>query len=177
MLLYAFLALVPLSETYKFSHYRSYLHFIDRPNSLDMSDDKKMNANPKNWSILPYTASISSCVLGAQKNDLTETVLLSTQNTCFGPETKNARNLSSKVPKRVSSATLTTENLNIFKTSPFLELCAKILYPYNCASVQAHLSLICCNCDILCVVRCGERVMRGLVTQIFLFPKMPSDSP
>ena len=128
-----------------------------------MYDDKKMNANPKNWSILPYTASISSCVLGAQKNDLIEMVLLSTQNTCFGPETKNARNLSSKFPKRVSSATVTSKIHNIFKTSPFLELCAKILYPYNCTSAQAHLSLICCNCVILCVVRCGERVMRGYV--------------
>ena len=40
------------------------------------------------YAFLPYTASISSCVLGAQKNPLIETVLLSTQNTCFGPETK-----------------------------------------------------------------------------------------
>ena len=130
-----------------------------------MSDDKKINANPKSWSILPYTASISSCVLGAQKNALIETVLLSTQNTCFGPETnkikKTRENLSSKFPKRVSSATVTSENLNIFKTSPFLELCTKILHPYNCTSAQAHLSLICCNCVILCVVWCGERVMRG----------------
>ena len=78
------------------------------------------------------------------------------------PRNENMReNLSSKLPKRVSSATVTSENLNNFKTSPFLELCAKILYPYNCASVQAHLSLICCNCVILCVVGCGERV-RGL---------------
>ena len=29
------------SETYKFSYYRSYLRFIERPNSLDMSEDKK----------------------------------------------------------------------------------------------------------------------------------------
>ena len=74
---------------------------------------------------------------------------------------KTRDNLSSKFPRRVCSATVTSENLNIFKTSPFLELCAKILYPYNCASAQAHLSLICCNCVRLCVVRCGERV-RGL---------------
>ena len=87
------------SETYKFSNYRSYLRFIERPNSLDMSEDKKMNANPKNWSILPYTASISSCVLGAQKNALIETVLLSTQNTCFGLETKNVRKLIFEVHK------------------------------------------------------------------------------
>ena len=88
------------SETYKFSYYRSYLRFIERPNSLDMSEDKKkMNANPKNWSILPYTASISSCVLGAQKNALIETVLLSTQNTCFGLETKNVRKLIFEVHK------------------------------------------------------------------------------
>ena len=40
------------------------------------------------YAFLPYTASISSCVLGAQKNPLIETGLLSTQNTCFGPETK-----------------------------------------------------------------------------------------
>ena len=116
------------------------------------------------YAFLSYTASISSCVLGAQKNPLIETVLLSTQNTCFGPETKKTRdNLSSKFTRRVCSATVTSENLNIFnfKTSPFLELCAKILYPYNCASAQAHLSLICCNCVRLCVVRCGERV-RGL---------------
>ena len=80
------------SETYKFSYYRSYLRFIERPNSLDMSEDKKkMNANPKNWSILPYTASISSCVLGAQKNALIETVLLSTQNTCFTLEQKREK--------------------------------------------------------------------------------------
>ena len=111
------------------------------------------------YAFLPYTASISSCVLGAQKNPLIEMVLLSTQNTCFGPETKKMReNLSSKFPKRVSSATVTSENLNIFKTSPFLELCAKSLYPYICVSALAHLSLICCNCVILCVVRCGERV-------------------
>ena len=71
---------------------------------------------------------------------------------------KMRENLSSKFPKRVSSATVTSENLNIFKTSPFSELCAKILYPFNCASALAHLSLICSNCDILCVVRCGERV-------------------
>ena len=69
------------------------------PNSLDMSEDKKMNANPINWSILPYTASISSCVLGAQKNALIETVLLSTQNTCFGLETKNVRKLIFEVHK------------------------------------------------------------------------------
>ena len=56
---------------------------------------------------------------------------------------KMRENLSSKFPKRVSSATVTSENLNIFKTSPFLELCAKSLYPYNCASALAHLSLIC----------------------------------
>ena len=72
---------------------------------------------------------------------------------------KMRENLSLKFLNRVSSAT--SENLNIFKTSPFLELCAKILYPYNCASALAHLSLICCNCVILCIVRCGERV-RGL---------------
>ena len=59
-----------------------------------------MNANPKNWSILPYTASISSCVLlDAQKNPLIETVLLSTQNTCFGLETKNVRKLIFEVHK------------------------------------------------------------------------------
>ena len=74
---------------------------------------------------------------------------------------KTRDNLSSKFPRRVCSATVTSENLNIFKTSPFLELCAKILYPYNCASAQAHLSLICCNCVRLCVVRCWKRV-RGL---------------
>ena len=31
-----------------------FIFFNDRPNlthSLEMSDDKKMNANPKNWSI------------------------------------------------------------------------------------------------------------------------------
>ena len=84
-------------------------------------------------------------------------------------------NLSSKFPKRVSSATVTSENLNIFKTSPFLELCAKILYPYNCASALAHLGLICCNCVILCVVRCGERVRglgKGGVVQVVLIGEM-----
>ena len=111
------------------------------------------------YAFLPYTGSISSCVFGAQKNPLIETVLLSTQNTCFGPETKKTReNLSSKFPKRVSSATVTSENLNIFKTYPYLESCAKILYPYNCGSAHAHLSLICCNCVILCIARCEERV-------------------
>ena len=45
------------------------------------------------------TASISSCVLGAQKNALIETVLLSTQNTCFGLETKNVRKLIFEVHK------------------------------------------------------------------------------
>ena len=43
---------------------------------------------PMLYAFLPYTAFISSCVLGPQKNPLIETVLLSTQNTCFGPETK-----------------------------------------------------------------------------------------
>ena len=122
-----------------------------------------MNANPKNWSILSYTASITSCVLGAQKNALIETVLLSTQNTCFGTETKKREKTYSKIRKQVSSVTVTSENLNIFKTPPFLVLCAKILYPYNCASAQTHLSLICCNYVILCVVRCGERLMCGSV--------------
>ena len=74
---------------------------------------------------------------------------------------KTRNNLSSKFPRRDCSASVTSENLNIFKASTFLELCAKILYPYNCASAQAHLSLICCNRVRLCVVRCGERV-RGL---------------
>ena len=55
---------------------------------------------------------------------------------------KTRENLSSKFPKQVSSATVTSENLNIFKTSPFLDLCAKILYLYNHGSVQAHLSPI-----------------------------------
>ena len=35
---------------------------------------------------------------------------------------KTRDNLSSKFPRRVCSATVTSENLNIFKTSPFLEL-------------------------------------------------------
>ena len=33
--------------------------------------------------------SIQTCVLGAQKNRLIETVLLSTQNICFGWEIRN----------------------------------------------------------------------------------------
>ena len=53
-------------------------------------------------------------------------------------------NLSLKFPKRVSSATVTSKNLNIFKTLPFLELWAKILYPYNCAgSSEAYLLQLC----------------------------------
>ena len=45
------------------------------------------------YAFLPYTASISSCVLGAQKNPLIEMVLLSTQNTCFGTETKKCEKI------------------------------------------------------------------------------------
>ena len=37
--------------------------------------------------LFPYQ-SIESCVLGAQKNRLIETVLLSTHNICFGREIK-----------------------------------------------------------------------------------------
>ena len=37
--------------------------------------------------IIPYQ-SIETCVLGAQKNRLIETVLLSIHNICFGPEQK-----------------------------------------------------------------------------------------
>ena len=89
-----------------------------------------MNANPKNWSILPYTASISSCVLGTQKNALIETVLLSTQNTCFGLETKKTKeNLYSKFTKRVSSATVTSGILTFSKHPPFWSCAPKFLYP------------------------------------------------
>ena len=54
---------------------------------------------------------------------------------------KTRDNLSSKFPRRVCSATVTSENLNFFKASSFLGLCAKILYPYNCTSAQARVGI------------------------------------
>ena len=70
------------------------------------------------YAFLPYTASISSCVLGAQKNPHRDGSFEYPKYLLWPRNEKMRENLSSKFPKRASSATVTSENLNIFKTSP-----------------------------------------------------------
>ena len=88
------------------------------------------------YAFLPYTASISSCVLGAQKNPLIEIVLLSTQNTCFGPETKKCEKISLRSFQNESVQLPLQARILTFSKHPPFWSCAPKVYIRTIAQVR-----------------------------------------
>ena len=88
------------------------------------------------YAFLPYIASISSCVLGAQKNPLIEMVLLRTQNTCFGPETKKCKKIYLRSFQNESVQLQWQARILTFSKHPPFWSCAPKFYIRSIARVR-----------------------------------------